>query len=35
MILRNEEERDVEGKAQRSGDDWGVEGGWPGRNVVR
>jgi hypothetical protein len=25
MILRNEEERDVEGEAKASGDDWGVE----------
>ena len=25
MILRNEEESHVEGEAQRSGDDWGVE----------
>ena len=31
MILRNEEESHVEGEAQRSGDDRGVEadGGWP------
>ncbi len=30
MILRNEEERHVQGEAQRSGDDWGVEatGSW-------
>ncbi len=25
MILRNEEECYIEGEAQRSGDDWGVE----------
>ena len=32
MILRNEEERHVEGEAQRSGDDWGIEADGSGTN---